>query len=329
MPAPLLTELREQTIVGRAEAVTELAYSRDGSVAVTTLDGWMFRTDRESPIRLRGRPRGLAWTDDGWVATIAEAGLHVAGPEGWDRLIDLPPDPRALVGTGSALVVGCGTTIVGCTDAGAGHPVEVGIGSITCLARVSPSIVAVGGAEGLALVDVWTAMVDARVRTSSVLALACDRSARFVAAGELGGSVQLVTIGRESDGRSLDGYPDRVRLVAFAGDGELLVATADDELTFWTVHPDGTTDEVPDCRIGHEVPITALAVSPCGGYVASGDAVGVVALWSRRELSDPIARVELDGEVLALGWRPDGRELAAGTASGVQATWRVEPGLVA
>jgi WD40 repeat protein len=73
---------------------------------------------------------------------------------------------------------------------------------------------------------------------------------------------------------------------------------------------------------GHDKPVTAIAISPDGKTIASGDAGAALRLWSidGRSLSDkPIYRhndVGGDDEVRVVAFTPDGKLVASGTVGG-------------
>jgi WD40 repeat protein len=63
--------------------------------------------------------------------------------------------------------------------------------------------------------------------------------------------------------------------------------------------------------------------------VATGDATGLVRIWSPHLVDYPVASVSLDDEVVAVRWSPDGRRLALAAISGDVAVVEVTPGLLA
>lgn len=69
----------------------------------------------------------------------------------------------------------------------------------------------------------------------------------------------------------------------------------------------------PCTRAQHGYPVTAVAMSPSGSYVASGDASGVVRIWAC-DNPDQILKLEtpmLGGKVLDIAWSGDGQRVVA------------------
>jgi hypothetical protein len=213
---------------------------------------------------------------------------------------------RAVFAAGEELVVSRGSM----QDA-----VPVGIGALTTLTHVEGGLVLVGGVRGVAWFDVALLANDGRIDLPTIVSTSTDPRRRFVAAGDLGGSVHLLQPGSD-EGSELTGYPDRVSLLAWMATGVGLCATADDELTVWRAADDGLHEPEPVRLVAHDEAITALAASPTSDLVATGDAEGHLCLWSPLRVETPVAHVSAHGVVLALAWAPSGHELAVSTSAG-------------
>jgi WD40 repeat protein/tRNA A-37 threonylcarbamoyl transferase component Bud32 len=77
---------------------------------------------------------------------------------------------------------------------------------------------------------------------------------------------------------------------------------------------------------GHEDGVLAVAFSPDGGRIASGDARGVVKVWDRRSLREILTRPGHTGAVSAVAFSPDGVYLTSGGADGAVRIWNAATG---
>jgi WD40 repeat protein len=283
-----------------------------------------------------GAPVAIAWADDGRVAVSdRHLGLVMAG--GGDPRCHELPRARDVTVIGHRVVAIGGSSVwalgrdVGAPPAREESPVVVDArcAELHGLAPLTSSLVAVAGTAGVAVVDVALGVVDTRVEIDGAFSVAAHPAATFLAVGDLGGSIHVLEMGDEAAGRELTGYPDHVRLLGWGADGAWLVATADDELTCWPAVSSGWPADEPVCCLGHDEPITALAVGAHHDLVASGDASGRLALWSLRVLDAPLHTIDLAGEVTAAEWSGDGTRLAVGTVTGTAVVFDVTRGQLA
>ena len=221
----------------------------------------------------------------------------------------------AVAHVGARLVVANGRDVEVLTGPRS-EPIDLDIGVVTGIASVTGVMTAIAGCEGLAWYDVSSQVSDGRIELPTVVAIAADPRGRCVALGDLGGSVHVVTAGTE-EAVELTGFPDRVSLLGWVSSGSALCVIADDELTVWDADDDGLIrHDQPHQMIAHHVMVTALAPAPSDQLIATGDASGIVHVWSPTLVDLPVATLTARGTVLALAWRPDGRALAITTASG-------------
>lgn len=234
---------------------------------------------------------------------------------------------RAAAITGDRAIFAAGTDL--CVRRGAEHDVvQLGIGPLTTLTQVTGNLVIAGGVKGIAWFDVSLLAHDGQIELPTILATSTDPLRRFVAAGDLGGSVHVLRSGA-NEATELTGYPDRVALLDWLAAGTGLCASADDELTVWRATDDGLDEPEPVRLLGHERAITALASSPTIDLVATGDAAGGVCVWSPLSVDAPVARLRVDGVVLAIAWSHNGRELLISTSTGLLLRCAVVPGAIA
>ena len=198
-------------------------------------------------------------------------------------------------------------------------------GPVRMTSHLGGSIWLAGGAAGLVVVDITLGCVDHRIELPSVVSLAVAAEPGWAAAGDSTGSIHVLDLAEPTRGTELSGYPDAVRHLDIAPGGDVVVACADDELTWWTIGTDGRVSDEPECSVGHSAPITACSIGATG-FVATGDLDGVVRLWSPRLRDLPLGAVHLDGEVTALAWSRSGQRLAVGSAGGDVLVADVEAG---
>jgi WD40 repeat protein len=203
-----------------------------------------------------------------------------------------------------------------------------GIGVTHACVHVGGAIWALGGTDGLVLIDVSLGCVDTRLELSGVLAIAARGAAGRLVASDLAGVVHVLELSDLENGTELTGYCDPVRLLTISPDGRRVIVAADDELTHWAIGDDGVVADEPTSVIAHDVTITALESSDCG-FLATGDESGVVHVWSPLLAEHPVAQLQLDGEVTALAWSRDGTRLAMGSVSGELVVAEVRIGALA
>lgn len=260
------------------------------------------------------------------VGALDGSAIVIARP-GDSARFDLGVAVRGAAITGDRAVFAAGTDL--CVRRGAEHDaVPLGIGPLTALTRVEGNLVIAGGVKGAAWFDVSLLAYDGRIELPTIIATSTDPKRRFVAAGDLGGSVHVLRSGAD-EASELTGYPDRVALLDWLATGAGLCASADDELTVWRATDDGLEEPEPVRLLGHEQAITALAASPTIDLVATGDAGGNVCVWSPLSLDAPVAELRVDGVVLAIAWSRNGHELLISASTGELLRCAVMPGSIA
>jgi serine/threonine protein kinase/WD40 repeat protein len=80
--------------------------------------------------------------------------------------------------------------------------------------------------------------------------------------------------------------------------------------------------------VGHEAPVTSVALSPDGKVLASGSMDKTAILWSL-QTDQPIRTLDLYDEVNSVTFSPDGEILMVGGQNGYEAGWIVETGAAA
>jgi WD40 repeat protein len=95
--------------------------------------------------------------------------------------------------------------------------------------------------------------------------------------------------------------------ISFSPDGRSLASMGGHRLCVWDV----ATGKLRDCPEGHETEVCALAVSPDGRTIASGDNEGTVRIWDV-DTAKPEKVFRRLYRVKSLTFSPDGKTLAAG-----------------
>ncbi len=114
-----------------------------------------------------------------------------------------------------------------------------------------------------------------------------------------------------------------VHAVAWCNSNEIVTGSTDNMVRIWNV----TTGLQEMALIGHQSSVGAVACSPVGTRIASGDYNGTIIIWN----SAPPAQEEMrlighQSPVTAIAWSPDGAKLAAGYDDGTVIIWNAATG---
>ena len=230
--------------------------------------------------------------------------------------------PRSLITCSAGVAwVAAGSVEIRRPD-GAGASVDARIGDLRCLSRVQGGLLIAAGVGGAAWIDATIELVDEPLEAPTLISIAVDPLRRFVAGGDLAGSIHVIRVG-DTSGNELSGYPDRVHLLGWLVSGRGLCASADDQLTVWAATDDGIGGSDPQLLVAHDAPITALAPHPLVDVVVTGDSVGTVQMWAPALVDEPVASVHIEGAVLAVSWHPGGRRVAVAGSDGTITVFQV------
>ncbi|MEM1334405.1 MAG: WD40 repeat domain-containing protein [Actinomycetota bacterium] len=323
----LITALQPIERYSLTDAVRSISWSPTERTLALGADGRARLGDHEQLTAPIGPdPVGACWITGERVAVIdAALGVVVAGGGSIDAAPVLGPvcveaprvdaDPNVARHQYAVVAGHDGVSVIRPEPVGARQPTRISTGPVRALTHLGGSIWLAGGAGGLVVVDVALAAVDQRVELPGVVAMAAAPAIGRIVAADATGALHVLDLGDLERGTELTGYPDAVRLLDISPSGEVVVACADDEVTWWAVDRIGRVSDEPECSVGHESPITACAFGS-SGYVATGDPDGVVRLWSPRLRDLPLAALHVGDEVTELRWSPWGERLAIGTAGG-------------
>ena len=143
-----------------------------------------------------------------------------------------------------------------------------------------------------------------------------------LASADADGSIRVWDVHDRSVQRTL--RTPSVSGLAYAPDGRSLAATGDDGVLRVFDTEAGSATQRP---VGEE-PLLALALSPAGKYVATGDRAGRVLIWDRAADAEAQTIQAHDGPVRAIRFAPSGRVFATAGDDRVVRVRRVDSGVV-
>jgi WD40 repeat protein len=137
---------------------------------------------------------------------------------------------------------------------------------------------------------------------------------RWIATGDQTPSVHLYDFTRDYP-LHIQGYETKVKAMDFSPDGKRLATGGGTTVTVWNcmgkTGPEGT---VPDQLKFHKGDVEAIAWSPTGEFLATGDIAGRMVFSDTK--GQPVSAFEDTEAICALAWRRDGKSLAVGDAGG-------------
>jgi len=323
----LLTALEPRVQRSLDDAVRDIAWSPTGRVLALGADGRaLLAADGQLTGPVGPDPIGCCWINDHRVAVVDGAlGVVVAGGGSIDLapidgvLVVRSPDPQhgdPVARPSYCVMAGAGgLSVVRPERSGVTVPLRIRTGPLRVVAQLDGPMWLGGGADGLVVADVERGCVEQRIDLPGVVSLAVAPEVGYAVASDVTGSLHVLEVSDLGHGIELTGYPDAVHHLGIAPLGEFVVACADDELTWWGIDESGGVTGAPQCSVGHDAAIACCAVGSTG-YVATGDADGLVRLWSPELQDVAVSALSLSGEVTALEWSPDGGRLAIGTTAG-------------
>ncbi|MFE3203256.1 hypothetical protein [Embleya sp. NPDC059237] len=326
-------------LTGHVDAVSEVAYSPDGTLASVGRDGKVVLWDSVRRVRLAtltdhpGWLRAVAFSRDGRsMATGGDDGRVVV----WDvaqrrpratmtgygasiKSVAFGADGRTVAAAGDN-----GTTAVWDVESGQRRLTLTGHAGRVWSVEFSPDgrTIATCGADHTA--RLWRAEDGAPLtvltgHTASVDSVVFSPDGTLLATGSRDRTAQLWDIAHGTSVAVLRGHDAEVRAVAFSPDGRTLASAGQDHLIkLWDTarHSLGAT------FVGHGSNIYGIAFHPRGDRLAAAGESGTVSLW------DPTRR-PLDGHsdrVNDIAFSPDGRTLATSGTDRATLLWDLARG---
>ncbi|KAI0755055.1 WD40 repeat-like protein [Daedaleopsis nitida] len=178
--------------------------------------------------------------------------------------------------------------------------------------------VATGGDDGK--VKVWNTtsgfcFVTFSEHSAAVSSVEFAKQGQVLFTASLDGTVRAFDLIRYRNFRTFTSpAPVQFSCLAVDPSGEVVAAGSTDsfEIFMWSVQ----TGKLLDVLTGHEGPISSLAFSPAGNFLASGSWDKSVRVWTVFGRSHAVEPFQLSADVLAVAFRPDGKELAAASLDG-------------
>lgn len=149
----------------------------------------------------------------------------------------------------------------------------------------------------------------------SLLNLAYSPNGKVLAAGCQDGAAHVWLLPGGKD-LFMDGYPTKVRELAWDSSSRYLATGGGPEVIVWDFSGKGPSGSKPIVLSGHESFISALSFAPRKFKLASGGNDGSIILWDMNERAEVMMHEEDDSRVTNLAWNPTGTQLAATFASG-------------
>ena len=130
----------------------------------------------------------------------------------------------------------------------------------------------------------------------------------------------------------LEEHEGKVFSLAFSPNGKFLTAGGNRDLTLWRWDPNGSAISPIHLRIGSSTEIMegsdvrrAVAFSPDGKILATGETNGVVSLWNPLDPVTPVAILHAhEGPVESLAFNSDGKTLASGGQDNLVKLWNLK-----
>jgi WD40 repeat protein len=322
---------------GHPSVVADLAISPDGLSLLSggwqrSLKLWDLKTRKES-VALRKMedttgqpvPVAMAVTRDGKrVALGLDSGLvtlrdsttgdilfTLKGHDDAVTTLDFSPDGKWLASAGTDA-----TVRVWSTETGKEHKKFEGHESWVFAVRFSPDGKSLASGSYDKTVRVWDVAGKAAPRVlaghrASVRAVAFSPDGKRLASGSSDKSIRVWGLDDPTVKEVLRGHEGTMRGLAFTADGTGLFSAGEDGLLKrWDIGSGKETKSVKATDVGIDGDqLFALALSPGGKVIATGNRRGNVRLWAAEDLAPLFTQYAHNGGVLTVAYRADGQQI--------------------
>lgn len=192
----------------------------------------------------------------------------------------------------------------------------------TCWAFSADGLRLASGSHGIAVWDVPTASLVARLNDSSwMLSLAFSPDGKFIASGHDDQAVRLWSVETGKLLHTLRGHSDEVCALSFSADGKRLASASEDlQVIVWDVVA-GKKQMVLE---GHTDRVDAIAWSRSGHRIATAGWDTSVRVWNGAD-GELLAMLNGQGEcVHSVVFLPDGKRLACGDSDSIVRVWEYD-----
>ncbi|MDP8237586.1 MAG: caspase family protein [Candidatus Hatepunaea meridiana] len=186
------------------------------------------------------------------------------------------------------------------------------------LARIESSDLGVAGQESHIEI---TPLKRLKEQPGLVVSMAFSPDSKYLASRS-GSNIQLWNTETGSSAGKLTGHSDGVWDLCFSGDGQLASASFDETSRLWSIVNKQSTRTIT----GHSAKVRAVALSPDGKRLASGDGDGIIKLWDMQNGQELKSFNHYNRWINTLEFSPNGSILASGDGNGTIKLWNIYNG---
>ena len=224
--------------------------------------------------------------------------------------------------TGAWLAVAAGRIVTLLTpDFDVKHTLKNHVSTVTGLGwRTDGQVLGVACYGGVQLYEARTGQpTELLPWKTSLVSLGWSPDQRWVVAGTQDMSVQIWPLPfHEGDELAMNGYPFKVRELAWHHSGKYLATGGDQQILVWDFSGEGPAGTTPQILVGHTARIAALAYQSGGQLLASGGQDGRLLWWNVRHPA-PLGESQFAAPLTAVRWSRNDKTVIVGGQDGTVA----------